>query len=182
MVGITIGAGAAVFGYINGQAGASENLYGQNVAKNVNYLSEHFVIITTQFSHSGKSCQNVGGYCNQANVSIYNNGALDLTVTQITLVNIASHTPGGASVPTISLTSNATRTTVTGACVGSSPSGFSPSPAQPVRQNAVPPTVFTVSLPSSCAANQGILVGASYRIAVLGLYGNQVTTQVTAAG
>ena len=45
MVAVTLVAGATVFGFVNGQAAASESQYGASVAINVNSLKEHFVIL-----------------------------------------------------------------------------------------------------------------------------------------
>ena len=183
MVAVTLIAGAAVFGFVNGQAAASENQYGASVAKNVNYFNEHFVVVSVQFSNSFPTnpspCAKSGGqtYCNQVSISIYNNGAVDLTISQITLKNMTSKSSSGATVPKMSITSDTTSTRATGyACTSTGISSTS------VKQNVVPPVVFTFTLPACISAASGILVGGSYQIQVLGSYGNTATAQVTASG
>ena len=183
MVAATLVAGTAVFGYVNNQAGVSEGQYGQAVANNVNYLREHFVIVSVQFA--GCSTFNGQRYCNQASVAVYNNGAVDLTISQITLKNVTSLAPDGATmVPRMLVTSTAASTSVTCGSSSGSGAGFTSSPAQPIKQSVVPPSTLTVTLPALVCTqtNQGILVGASYQVQALGAYGNIVATQVTASG
>jgi len=183
MVAVTLIAGTAVFGFVNGQAGSSSAQYGKSVANNVNYLSEHFVVVGVQFASStGGSCGTAGGhtYCSQVSVSIYNNGAVDLTIKEVLLKNVSSISAGNVAVPSLSVNATSSSTTLKGyACSGS---GFG-STQFPIAQSQVPPTVLTFTLPTSCVPlASSILVGASYQIEVLGIYGNGVITQVTASG
>ena len=183
MVSVTLVAGAAVFGFVNGQAATSEAQYGASVASNVNFLNERFVMVSVQFSNNfpinpSPCAKSLGQtYCNQVSISIYDNGAVDLTIKQITLKNMTSKSSSGATVPGLSITSDTTSTRATGyACTSS---GIS---STPVKQNAVPPVVFTFTLPACILPTSSILVGGSYQIQVLGSYGNVVTAQVTASG
>jgi len=195
MVTITLVAGFAIFGYVNGQAAVAENQYGQSVANNVNYLQEHFVIVAIQFYYTSNPstfqynpCTTISGqqYCNEISVSIYNNGAVGLTLSQIALANVGSTSASGATVPTLSITSTATSTGGTcGSATGSPGSGFAPSQTQPIAINSVPPTVFNVILPSYCSGSlstSGILDGGSYAVTALASYGNQIVTRITANG
>ena len=190
MVAVTLIAGVAVFGWVNGQAAASENAVGQNDAKQVNYDQESFVIVSVQFSDSNPSgCPVSSGhtYCNQVSVAIYNNGAVGLTIQSIVFSNSTAKSVSGATVPLLSVsltlpTSTSTTYTMAYTCGLASGSSSSPSPTQPVKIQSVPPTVYTFTLPAACVVTSGILDGASYSLHVLGLYGNLVTTQVTANG
>jgi flagellin-like protein len=67
MIAITLIAGAAVFGWVNGEIGVSAGAVGSNVAVNVNYLREHEVISLVNFP-------------NDTSVSswVYNTGMVEL--------------------------------------------------------------------------------------------------------
>jgi len=188
MVGITLVAGFAIFGFVNGQAAASENQYGASVANNVNFLRENFVLVSVQFPSS--SCSNFNAttrFCNQATVAIYNNGAVDLTIQQISIANLTTRVAQGTHlVPDMVLTATSSITSATCGLTkplasGQVSTGYSSSAAQPIKQQTVPPNVFTVNVPGSICT-QGFLVGASYKVSVLGAYGNLISTQVTASG
>ena len=68
--------------------------------------------------------------------------------------------------------------------------GASGSPSQPVPVDQVPPTIYTLTLPQSVSsgspcsnpATNWFVDGASYTVQLTGLYGNVVSTQVTANG
>ena len=183
MIGITLVAGAAVIGWVNGQAGASEQAYGSNVAANVNYLREHFVIVNVQFPAADCSPTTPSQYCSQMQISIYNNGALVDTISSITVVNSGGtldvnmtsstsspHPPGayctiGSGCSITPLLSTTTMTT--GATTANSP------------------LTFTVNLPvraSSCSATTCFNVGSFYTVQVLGKYGYLAQVQLTASG
>jgi len=169
MVGITLSAGAAVFGWINGQAGASENAYGASVASNVNFLRERFVIVASNFtSCSGtspsRSCSTLGVY-------LYNNGQLTDNISRITI-----STPPGVA-PQFSLTFGSKSTT--GSC---------PIPAiapnQKLASNLMPVQSlrgYTVTVPN-CQSSDYMVVGQSYLVTVYGLYGSIVPMEVQAVG
>ena len=190
MVAVTLVAGVAVFGWVNGQAATSENALGQNEAKQANYEQESFVIVSVQFSDSNPSgCQVTSGqtYCNQVSVAIYNNGGIGLTIQSIVFSNSTDKSASGVTVPLLSVsltlpTPTSTTYTMSYTCGFVTGSSSSPSPTQPVKKQSVPPTIYTFTLPSACPVSSGILDGASYTVQVLGLYGNLVTTQVTANG
>jgi hypothetical protein len=93
MVAITLIAGAAVFGWINGQAGSSENAVGQSVANNVNFLKERFVVVSQTFTGSGLRNSCSGGnspnfQCKGADFWIYNNGQVGFTLYTIRVRNL----------------------------------------------------------------------------------------------
>jgi len=97
MVAITLIAGAAVFGWINGQAGTSENAYGASVANNVNFLRERFVIVAQSFAASppstGLACSTVGGSspnyeCTLVTFWPYNSGQVQFTLFSVRIQNL----------------------------------------------------------------------------------------------
>jgi flagellin-like protein len=66
-IAITLIAGAALYGFINGQAANSENSLGVANAANVNFLNERFVVPQVAFAEGGET----------ATVYIYNNGQIE---------------------------------------------------------------------------------------------------------
>ena len=191
MVAITLVAGAAVFGFVNGQASTSANQYGSSVVNNVDYLREHFVIVSVQFSNSSSAaCGHSGGkgYCSQVSVSIYNNGAETLTIKQLIISNVGTTSSGGYAVTPLYFNATSSKTTAyssnpatTGSKYGCTGSGYG-NGASAITVNQVPPTVISIVLPNCLSMTQGMLIGASYQVQVLGLYGNTVISQVTASG
>ena len=204
MIALTIVAGAAVFGWVNSQAGVSEGSLGQNAANQANYYHESFVIVSIQFSYNTGGttglCKVTGGntWCNQVSVAIYNNGQVGLTVQSIVLANASFTSASGTTVPllkeTLGLTSAASGTYnvpsyTCGTTTGPPPTVPSENLLQtgvsePIAQQSTPPTLFTFTLPPSsvCGTTSGILDGALYSVQVVGLYGNVVTSEVTANG
>ena len=82
MIAITLVAGAAVFGFVNGQSGASSQAIGNSAAQNINFLNEKESVI-----YAGRVNATL------ANVWVYNNGIIDpLTITLATVIN--GTTPG----------------------------------------------------------------------------------------
>jgi len=92
MVSITLVAGAAVFGWINGQANSSETAYGVSVANNINFLRERFVVVTQSFSTNGGSCS---GSCNQLSFWAYNDGQITFSLLTVRIQNLTD-IPSGA--------------------------------------------------------------------------------------
>ena len=97
MVTITLIAGAAVFGWINGQANSSETAYGASVANNINFLRERFVIVTQSFAASPPStssaCSTVGGTspnyeCTLLTFWPYNAGQITFTLYSVRIQNL----------------------------------------------------------------------------------------------
>jgi flagellin-like protein len=97
MVTITLVAGAAVFGWINGQAGSSESAYGASVANNIDFLREHFVVVTQSFAASPPStslaCSTVGGSnpnyeCTLLTFWPYNSGQVGFTLYSVRIQNV----------------------------------------------------------------------------------------------
>ena len=72
-VAITLIAGAALYGFVNGQAAASESGLGAANAANVNFLNERFVVVDMGFT------------ANTVTLYLYNNGNLTLHLKEIVL-------------------------------------------------------------------------------------------------
>lgn len=166
MVAITLVAGTAVFGWVNGQAGSSENAYGQSVASNVNFLRESFSVVTTQVLGCG------GSSCTTLNLTLYNRGELSLNVSSITVAT---------------LNSSWSLTFGTSASTGSCPIPAI-APNQKVADNLLPVSrlstnsygPYQVIIPA-CSGHD-MLIGESYVVTIQGLYGNIIRTQARAAG
>ena len=179
MIAKTLVAGAAVIGWVNGQAGASEQVYGQNVANNVNYLSEHLVVVNIQFPSSGCSGTAPNRYCNMMLISIYNNGAVVDSLKSVTVVD-----KSGVTVAAVAQTAPP----IPGAWCAPGP-GCSVSPVlQTTSMTTGPtaqPTIYTVTLPtapSACTSGLCFSVGSFYTVQVMGQFGYSVQVQLTASG
>ena len=181
MIGITLVAGAAVIGWVNGQAGASEQVYGQSVANNVNYLSEHLVVVNVQFPSSSCSGTSPSRYCNVMQVSIYNNGAVVDTISSVAVVDRFGVTQAAVAQ---------TAPTSPGAWCAPSP-GCAVSPVLKTTSLSTgptaQPTVYTITLPTAPAACTGALcftVGNTgfYTVQVMGQFGYSVQVQLTVSG
>ena len=78
MIGITLIAGAAVFGYVNGQANTSANQVGASQGVNINYLREKESITFVNFDSDT-------GLSNSLSIYTYNNGAVTLTLNGLSI-------------------------------------------------------------------------------------------------
>lgn len=76
MIAITLVAGAAVFGFVNGQAGSSSAAVGNSAANNINFLNEREVIVYASVVSLTPSAS--------ANVWVYNSGLINpLTIAEV---------------------------------------------------------------------------------------------------
>ena len=193
LIAITLIAGAAVFGFVNGQAGVSEKQYANSVASNINYLNEHFVIVNVQFPSpcfSGLSTT-----CSSATLSVYNTGSATLNIKSLTVtgafssvagvrlydISTATGTECFVSTSTLSTTTTSTSTgaSVSGVNTTTTVSGGTTTTVANIPTQTVPPVTFTVTIPAGCPL---FAKGDSYQFQVLGLYGNTATYQITASG
>jgi flagellin-like protein len=186
MVAITLVAGAAVFGWVNGQAGSSENAYGQSVANNVNFLNERFSPVAVTFQ---------GG--TSANFSIYNSGSVSFTLYSVQVQSLNSvpslditfyyenaagcqgpkQGPNGlcfdASAPSCSGTSSSSKTGIL----------VNP-PTSPLPKSTLS-SDFEIVMPTNGQCPTGsfnLNTGSVYTFTLVGLYGNTVSTTVTVTG
>jgi flagellin-like protein len=179
MVAITLVAGAAAFGWVNGQASTSESAYGQNAAAGVNYLQEHFAPITSTFTGlGGVACSGTPDVCRIANFWIFNNGRVAFTLSTLQIQSAV----GASNFLNIIYTSTSfTAYNSAGVSLGCTPNtpGFSVPSPNPVPIGTLSQSPYSVTVPT-CAGN--IVVGQGYVITMTGLYGNVVQFQVTANG
>ena len=83
---MTIVAGAAIFGYVNSQAGTASQAYGQQVGNSVQYLEEKFTVVDLAFGSA-----NCGGStCATVTIWAYNTGAIQLSLYQVRLYGVGS--------------------------------------------------------------------------------------------
>jgi len=184
MIAITLVAGAAVFGWVNGQAGSSENAIGQSAANNANYLREHFSQVTSTFTGpAGAACSGSPTVCTIANFWIFNNGQLSFTLATLQIQSAV-----GAPAPNF-LNIIYTPTTFTaynsaGSSLGCAPAtpGFSVPSTNPIPAGTLSSSAYSVTIPASCGSVNKIVVGQGYVITMTGLYGNVVQFQLTANG
>lgn len=157
-IAITLIAGAALFGYINGQAAASENKLGQAAGGNADFLSEKFVVVQMSFS---STCVSPSPNC--AILWVYNNGQVDLKMKWIHLYN-GSRT--GDNVP-LDFTYDSS-SSLGGTCskgTGAMSPGFSLD--VPQKSN---PTSVNLFISSTCTFTSG----TTYYVNVLAQFGNNV--------
>ncbi|MDG6982834.1 MAG: hypothetical protein JRM74_05195 [Nitrososphaerota archaeon] len=72
LIAITLITGFAVWGYVDGQAGTTEQVYGQSVGATANYLQEKFVVVSMDLS-AGSA----------ATIWLYNSGNIRLQLVQV---------------------------------------------------------------------------------------------------
>jgi len=197
MVAITLVAGAAVFGWINGQAGTSENAYGVSVANNVNFLRERFVVVTQTFTGTGTNGACAGGtspnlQCTGANFWVYNNGQISFTLGSLRIKNLTN-------IPSSAANHNPLNLLLYSSCSGTNCGyvAYDKLGATVICSNTTPlpglsnlaigslsSSPYQISMPSSCGAQGPLYLydGLSYTFAFTGLYGNTFTTTVTVNG
>jgi len=97
MVVVTLIAGAAVLGWVNGQAGNSEAAYGNSAANNINYLNERFSAESQVFSNNaGGACSGgagPGAGCTAASFYLYNDGSVTFTLKSIQIISTSATYP-----------------------------------------------------------------------------------------
>lgn len=184
MIAITLVAGAAVFGWVNGQAGSSENAYGQSAAASANYLREHFAPVTSTFTGAGgAACSGAPKVCTIANFWIFNNGQLSFTLASLQIQS-AVGAPAGNFLNIIYTPTSFTALNSGGTSLGCAPNtpGFSVPGTNPIPVGTLSSSAYSVTIPTSCGGVNSITVGQGFVITMTGLYGNVVQYQLTANG
>jgi hypothetical protein len=93
MIAITLVAGAAVFGFVNSEAGNSASAVGNSVASNINFLNEREVVVAACLASGSGSCQAGGTH---VNLYVYNNGQLNPeTMASVFVTDLTSGKPCG---------------------------------------------------------------------------------------
>jgi flagellin-like protein len=120
MIAITLIAGTAAFGFVNGQTGSAAGQIGSGVGSNVNFLREKEAIALVNFDN------NTG-----LSVYVYNNGAETLQVASLIIVGPTCPSGSGTNCPiaqvpsvlnmqgAVTLVCSATTCIVTGTSTGS---------------------------------------------------------------
>jgi hypothetical protein len=161
--------GAAVFGFVNQQAGVSSQAYGKSNGVTVNYLQERFEPVEINFNYPN-GCSS---HCTSSSLQlfIYNNGNTQNNFQQIEIYNLTAGsrtkidiTYTGTYVTNINTACKVAATTsYESPILGSGGSAFSVSTGS---INSV-----TLTLPSSCFSGK-FDQGDTYYVDVLGIYGN----------
>jgi len=146
-IAITLIAGFSVFSYVNTQAAVQERQLGSAYGSTVNFLQERFVVVNANFSSSAVT------------IWIYNNGAIDLTLSQVFVYN---------STRSLYVLFNATK--IVNLNTNTVCSSSSPLSEFRVPMGYMKP--ITLSL-SSCGLS--FSSGRLYTLTVLAVYGNVVT-------
>ncbi len=162
--------GAAVFGYVNGQAGVSEASYANSVGVNNNFLAEKFKVVDLNFPAS-----------NQIGFWIYNTGSISLQVFQVRvsdsagLINLLyNYTKSGQTKTDYVFD---LRSSLASKCKTAASSYESPL-ISGINTNLQIGQSLTVTIPLLSALcpsfGQTTSSGTSYSVTVVGLYGNSV--------
>jgi hypothetical protein len=187
MVSITLVAGAAVFGWINGQAGVSEHAYGQSVANNVDFLNERFAPVAVTFQ-GGANCG--GNGCTFANFSIYNSGSVSFTLYSVRIQSLSA-IPQPLDITFYYLSSAGCQgpngfcfSATEPSCISTSSGSLVNPPISPLPQSRLS-SDFEIMMPTGAQCSAGALYldpGSVYTFTLVGLYGNTVSTTVTVTG
>jgi hypothetical protein len=183
MVAITLVAGAAVFGWVNGQAGTSESAYGQSAAAGINYLREHFAPVTYTFTGpAGVACSGAPKVCTIGNFWVFNNGQLSFILASMQIQS-AVGAPASNFLNIVYTPTGFTAYNSAGTAISCSPStpGFSVPTNSPIPVGALSSTPYSATIPV-CAGVNNIVVGQGYVVTMTGVYTNVVQFQLTANG
>ncbi len=173
---MTMVAGAAIFTYVNGQAGTASQAYGQAVGTNVNYLNEKFAIVDMTFGS------------NSVTVWIYNEGQETLGLLQIRLYDSATSQLDFLYNYTLSGSAKTDyfydlRSAQSGQCKTSatSPTNYEPQGTVSTFSGLTGTTkVIQLLFPSSTNANcpsygQVFSAGTDYAVTIVGVNGHSQT-------
>ncbi len=191
LIAMTLIAGAALFGYINGQAASSENKLGAANAANVNFLNERFVIPQLTFKYTAPT--------NQISVYLYNDGQLTDSFVEIEVYTLPRNgatmdllyyfcSPATSQTTTICQLPQPPKTQLSGNRVldlnnNALDSCYADAATleSPTLQNLQVPvggiSAITLTLPSFSApcVNGAFSPGNIYYVQVLGQFGNTLT-------
>jgi hypothetical protein len=176
-IAITLIAGAAVFSFVNSQAGVSEKQYGQSVGGVVNQIQEKFVVFDLSFPAA-----------NQISVWIYNTGQTTLQIASIRVYNSTAPTSKFNLIYNYTTTGQ-TKTdyvydlTGTSACKKTATTLESPTISS-ISKSPTGTQLVTLTVPaaqSGCKSygSAPFKSGYTYSVTVLGIYGNaMIASQV----
>lgn len=171
---ITLVAGAAIFGYVNSQAGTASQAYGQQVGNSIQYLEEKFTVIDMSWTSS-----------TSVTIWIYNTGNIQLSLLQVRIYDSAGlvnllYNYSSASGSTVNRVFDL-KSTSSDHC-GISASGYE-SPGLTGSGSFADPISYTgtiqLTIPSAATGcpsyGQTFNSGTTYLVDVVGLYGNSYT-------
>ena len=182
MIAITLVAGAAAFGWVNGQAATSESAYGASAAQGANYLREHFAVVTSTFTGPGGiACNGSPPTCTVANFWVFNNGQLAFSLSTLSIQSAPS-APSANKLNIVFTPSGFTAYNSGGAQLSCSPSTPGFGIVNPIPIGTLSQTPYSVTIPTACNGVNPIVVGQGYVITLTGQFGNIVQFQVTANG
>ena len=178
-IAITIIAGAAVFGYVNGQAGVTEKQYGQSVGAVVNQMQEKFVIFDLSFPTTPSTCYSGSSY-HCISVWTYNTGQTYLLLVSIRvydsahLINLVyNYTVSGQTVTDYVYDLNSASGCKTAAVNYENPT------VSNFNTNVNTALILTLTIPptqSGCPSfGQSFQSGTAYSATALAIYGNVET-------
>lgn len=168
---MTLIAGFAVFGFVNGQAGVSALAYGNSVGATDNFLAENFKVVDLYFAST-----------TQTGFWLYNTGSTNLLLFSVRLydsaglVNLLYNYTVSGSTKTNYLYD--LRSTLSTKCKTAASSYESPTltTVNTVKQNAVLVALTIPPTQTNCPSfAQTFNTGTTYVITATGLYGNAVT-------
>ncbi len=170
-IAMTLIAGAATWGYVNSQAGNSENAMQNNAVATNDMLSEHFAVVDMYF-----------GTTTSATFWVYNTGSLTYQTFSVRLygsggnINVLFNSTQSGGVKTDYVYD--LRSTLATKCKTAAASYETPSvSATTVRVTNA--QFFTLTIPptaSNCPSfGNTFTVGNTYTVVVTGIYGNAVS-------
>jgi len=163
-IAITIIAGAAVFGYVNTQAGVSERQYGASVGGTVQFLEERYTVVQLNYTTSSVTIwlYNMGQInLSPVQVFVYNNGRSTYLLYNAT--KIISYKPSSCTT--------AASTTYENPLLWNSKTSTGLSISIQTVQK------LTLTLPSCSGAS--FVSGTTYTVSVLAVNGNAVVYSQT---
>jgi hypothetical protein len=182
-VAITLVAGAAVWGFVNQQAGASATSYANNVAATDNFLNEQFKIVDMSFPAVGTCPGSNSAYC--LSFWIYNTGNVVFQPASVRLYDSAkainiifySKCPTGSTANcVVDLLSSPVCTIAASTYESTTMSSFS------LKQTnlqyltlTIPPTQTQQVCTSDPSFGQAMSSGTTYSVTLTGVYGNSLT-------
>jgi hypothetical protein len=164
-IAITIIAGSAVWGYVNGSAGASELQYANSVANTNNFLNENLKVVTISFPST-----------TQAAFWLYNTGTVTLQLSSVQIYDTSN------TINLLYTNTNSIKDLRSGSgCSGTTATTSTESPylntVSVKPQNGILVTLGIPGSQSGCSSfGQTIAAsgsGDAYAVIVTGIYGNQ---------
>ncbi len=191
MIAVTLVAGAAVFGFVNGASGSSAGAVGNSAANNINFLNEHTSFVTEYFTAaSGGACVGpIGTLCPGASIWVYNNGGVSYTLHSIEIKSVPGPNGPGfidvifyqtlASCPTGQQCGYAEydyNSAPIATCTVPTGTGL-PAPNPVIPRNNLQSYSVTIPVGTNCGS---VSTGNGYTVKMTGVFGSSVQTTVGA--